>query len=289
MSAFAGRIGRGYVTASAWLSAGLVFIILAALAVQSGDVIRRTGWGLLSRTWNPPAGEFGIIPMLYGSLAVTVIALLVAVPAGLAGGVYLSEICRPGRRLHLKSFLEMLAGIPSIVYGLLGVALLGPFIEQLFGLQTGRTIFTAAMLLAVMILPTIISLSDDALRGVPQSFRESAFGLGLYRFEVIWSVSMPQARPGLVGAVLLALGRALGETMAVMLVIGSIDRLPAPLYDVLVPGQTLTSKLGREVAESAFGSTHFSALIFLGFVLLSLVVLLTFSAQRLSRAEKVHE
>lgn len=126
-----------------------------------------------------------------------------------------------------------------------------------------------------MVLPTIITLSDEALHNVPQKYREAAGSLGLYRYEIVKSVVLPAARSDIIGAALLALGRALGETMAVMLVIGSIDQIPRPLFNFLAPGQTVTSKLGREIAETAFGSLHFSAMIFMGLILLVIGLLLT--------------
>lgn len=147
--------------------------------------------------------------------------------------------------------------------------------EKLFDLQSGRTILTAGLLLAIMVLPTIIALSDEALHNVPQKYREAAGSLGLTRYEIVKSAVLPAARSDILGAVLLALGRALGETMAVMLVIGSIDKIPRSLFNFLAPGQTITSKLGREIAETAFGSLHFSAMICMGLILLVIGLLLT--------------
>jgi ABC-type phosphate transport system permease subunit len=133
-----------------------------------------------------------------------------------------------------------------------------------------------------MILPTIITLTDDALKSIPDKYRESSKGLGLYNYETITHTLLPIAKPSIIGAVLLALGRALGETMAVMLVIGSIDQISSPFFNWLVPGQTVTSKLGREIAETAFGSVHFSALIFMGFILLVIVLVFTLIAEYFS-------
>jgi phosphate ABC transporter permease protein PstC len=224
--------------------------------------------------------------MLYGSLMVTAIALMIAVPLGLACAVYLSEILDDKHRFYVKSLLELLAGIPSIIYGLIGVAYFSVWIGNLFALQSGRTILTAGLLLAIMVLPTIITLSDDALHNVPQKYREAAKGLGLYRYEVIKGAVLPLAKSDITGAVLLALGRTLGETMAVMLVIGSIDKIPQPIFNILVPGQTITSKLGREIEGAAFGSLHFSTLIFMGLLLLVIVLVLTALAQHFFNSEQ---
>ncbi len=271
-----GRIGKGYVLASTYFSGMIVLVILAFLVINSWEAISHAGWRLFSETWNPPKGKFGILPMIYGSLAVTVIALFIAVPLGLLTAIFTAEVLPPRLRLYVKSMLELLAGIPSIIFGLIGVVFFSAWIQTLFDLQSGRTILTAGVLLAIMVLPTIITLSDDALHNVPRQYREAAGGLGLYKYEVIMSAVLPNARTDILGAVLLALGRSLGETMAVMLVIGSIDKIPAPLFNFLVPAQTITSKLGREIAETAFGSLHFSAMIFMGLILLIFVLALTF-------------
>ena len=269
------KVGKGYVVGSTFISAGIILIIMMFLVLNSWQAITQTGWQLFTVTWNPSQEKFGILPMLYGSAVVTFIALIITLPLGLSTAIFTAEILPARFRLQVKSLLEMMAGIPSIIYGLIGVAFFSIWIRDFFDLQSGRTIFTAGILLAMMILPTIITLSDDALHHVPFKYREAARGLGLYRYEIIKSVILPAAKGDIIGAALLALGRALGETMAVMLVIGSIDRLPQSFMNFLVPGQTITSKLGREIAETSFGSLHFSAMIFMGFVLLVSVLAIT--------------
>ena len=201
-----------------------------------------------------------------------------------------SEILPAKARFFVKSLLELLAGIPSIVYGLIGVAFFSIWVQEVFDLQSGRTILTAGVLLAIMVLPTIITLTDDALHNVPNNYREAAKGLGLYKYEVVKDTLLPIAKPDIIGAVLLAFGRALGETMAVMLLIGSIDKIPKPFYNWLSPGQTITSKLGREIAETSFGSVHFSAMIFMGLLLFTIVLVITIVAQRVYKnKERLHE
>ncbi len=279
MSACTSKIGATLVYTSTLISTSFIILILAVLFINSWDAISQVGWGLFTVHWEPIAGHFGILSMLYGSLMVTAIALLIAVPLGLSCAVYISEILNDKYRFYVKSLLEILAGIPSIIYGLIGIAYFSIWIGNLFELQSGRTILTAGMLLAMMVLPTIITLSDDALHNVPQKYREAAKGLGLYRYEVIKAVVIPLAKTDITGAVLLALGRSLGETMAVMLVIGSIDKIPQPIFNILVPGQTITSKLGREIEEAAFASLHFSSLIFMSLVMLVVVLCLTAFAQ----------
>lgn len=279
MSAFRYKIGRNYIYGSALLSAVIVLIIVVVLLINSKGVFE-VGWSnLFSTEWNVSEGQFGILPMIYGTIMVTFISLFVAVPIGIITAIFISERLPVKFRLIVKSLLELLAGIPSIIFGLIGIAYFSIGFEQLFDLTTGRTIFTAGIILSIMILPTIITLVDDALQNIPRHYRDASLGLGLYKFEVIKSMLLPIARFEIKGAILLAISRSLGETMAVMLVIGSLDKIPDPIYNVLKPGQTITSKLGREVAESAFGSTHFSVLIFMGFLLMLFVLLLTFLGQ----------
>ncbi len=279
MLAFGNKIGKTYVKIATLISITFVLLIGVFLFVYSWDAIRTNGWQLFSTEWFPAEGKFGILSMVYGSVLVTVIALIFSIPPGIMAAIFISEMLSEKFRAYVKTLLEILAGIPSIIYGLIGVAFFSIWIENIFDLQSGRTILTAGILLGVMVLPTIITLSEEALHNVPQIYREAAKGLGLLPLEVLTSAVLPIAKKDIIGAVLLAMGRALGETMAVMLIIGSIDKLPNPLLNILVPGQTITSKLGRELAESAFGSVHFSALIFMGLILLLTVLGITLIVQ----------
>ena len=283
---FSSKIAHMGIYGSTLVSTALVALILLTLLLQSGPAIFEAGHTLHMTEWNPAEGVFGIVPMIVGSFLVMVIALALAVPTGILAAIYIAETRSENVKRMARSSLEILAGIPSIVYGLIGVAFLSIWIADIFNLQTGRLILTAGILLAVMILPTILSLTEDAISNVPDQYKENAHALGLYRYEVIKEAILPQAKADITGAVLLSLGRALGETMAVMLVIGSIDRLPDPIYNVLSSGQTITSKLGREVGESAFGSTHFSVLVFMSLILVALSLLLTIMSQTFLRTDK---
>lgn len=265
------------------LSLAIVVTIIATLFIQSAPVLIAENSNIIGTHWNPNKGQFGILPMVFGSLFVMSIAVAVAFPLGLLAAIYIAETRSTRFRRILKSILEILAGIPSIVYGLIGVAYLNVWVADLFDLQSGRVILTAGILLGIMILPTFLTLTEDAISAVPVKFRENAKSLGLYRHEVFFRIILPQAKTGIAGAGLLALGRALGETMAVMLVIGSLDRLPKPLINPLSSGQTITSKLGREVPESAFGSVHFSALVFMSLIIVSITIALTILSQYLFR------
>lgn len=279
---------KAYCQISAILSVLIVALILSTLILQSGPVLSLKNSGMFSTHWNPDAGQYGMMPMVVGSVFVMIIAAIVAFPIGLMTAIYISETRSSKLRRFIKSVLELLTGIPSIVYGLIGVAYLNIWVAEAFDLQSGRIILTAGILLGIMILPTFLTLTEDAISTVPARFRENAKALGLYRHEIFKLTILPQAKSGIAGAGLLAIGRALGETMAVMLVIGSLDRLPSPLFNPLSSGQTITSKLGREVGESAFGSTHFSALVFMSLILVSITIMLTIISQYFLLRKNTH-
>ncbi|KMP12534.1 hypothetical protein UR09_00240 [Candidatus Nitromaritima sp. SCGC AAA799-A02] len=265
-----------WITASmAMLSAACVGALFFFLVRESVPVFASEGTGFLTRSdwW---AGEsYGALAMIFGSFMVTGLALLFVLPFALGGAVFTSEFVSPRKRLIVKSVMELLAGVPGIVYGLLGVSVLALWVKDGFALIDGNTLFTAGLLLGIMILPTVLTLSEDALRAVPGEYRDSALALGLTRVETVWRSVIPQAIPGIAGAVFLGLGRAMGETIAVMLVIGGLDKIPAPWFDVFQPGQSIPSKLGREAAEAIGSELHWNALMGMGLALFLIVMALT--------------
>src|SRR5882757_4363952 len=257
-------------------------VVVALFAWQSLPVWKHEGWGYLTGTkWFFRQHQFGALPMIYGSLVVALVALLLAAPIGFGAAIFTAEYLP--LRLALKILIELLAGVPSVVYGLLGILLLRDWIYDAFaGFDplSGDTLLTGGVLLAVMVLPTIVTLSDDALRAVPAAQRRAARSLGLTRAETILSVSLPQAARGLGAALLLGFGRALGETIAVFLVVGRQDNnLPASLFSLrplLESGQTLTSKLGSSETNIAFGDPmHWAAIAGLGLILLAMTGVVT--------------
>jgi phosphate transport system permease protein len=265
------------------MAAGTIVILFASLVVESVPVFKAEG---ISFLWGEDwfAGEnYGALPMIFGSLAVTGLAVVMVLPFALASAILTSEFLSGRARLMVKSAMELLAGVPGIIYGLMGISLLTIWVRDVFGLIDGNTLFTAGLLLAVMILPTIMTLSEDALRSVPGELRDTALSLGLTRMETVTKVVVPQALPGLAGAVFLGIGRAMGETIAVMLVIGGIDRLPQPWFNLFAPGQSIPSKIGREAAEALGFDVQWSALIALGLVLFVMVMTLTFAGNILLR------
>jgi phosphate transport system permease protein len=277
------------------LAVGVVLAMLAVFVAQSLPVWGHAGLGFVSETrWFYRSAEFGALPMLYGTLVVSLIALLLAAPVGIGAAIFATEFVHPRLRLALKIVIELLAGIPSVVYGLLGILLLREWIYRAltpFDPLSGDTLLTAGVLLALMVLPTVMTLSDDALHGVPAPQRLAARALGLTQAETILSVSLPQAAPGILAAVLLGLGRALGETIAVFLVVGRQDNqwpeslfLPRPIIEA---GQTLTSKLGGSETHIAYGDPlHWAAMAGLGLLLLALVGVVTLAGARLMRGRR---
>jgi phosphate transport system permease protein len=257
---------------AAVLSLTIVLGLFAFLVLESIPIFRSEGGSFLTgRDWFP--GEsYGALPMIYGSFLVTGVALVLALPFALGSAVFASEFLAPRRRWLIKSLMELLAGVPGIVYGLLGVSFLTLWVKDFFGLIDGNVLLTAGLLLAVMVLPTIMTLSDDALHSVPGEYRDSALALGLTRWETLWRVVLPQALPGIAGAVFLGMGRVMGETIAVMLVIGGLDRVPQPWFNLFAPGQSIPSKLGREAAEALGAGLQWNALIGLGLILFVVVM-----------------
>lgn len=222
---------------------------------------------LFGSRWYPIEGIYGYWPLIVGSVLVTVGAVIISVPLGLTTAIYLGEFAPPWQREILKPFIEVLAGIPSIVLGFLGWVALAPLIQRL-GATTGLTAFTGALILAYMALPTIISISEDALYAVPKTYRDGALAIGATQWQTIWRVILPAARSGTVIAVMLGVGRAIGETMVVLMVTGNAANIPhfGP-GGFFQPVRTMTATIAAEMGEVAQGSQHYSTLFGIGIVL----------------------
>jgi phosphate transport system permease protein len=222
---------------------------------------------MLKQRWYPTFDLFGMLPLLLGSLLVTVLATIIAVPLGLATAILIREVAPNWAREILKPLIEVLAGIPSVVLGFLGMVAIAPLIRRYLNVPTGLTAFTGAVMLAYMSLPTIISVAEDALDAVPKLYRDAALALGATRWQTVWRVTLPAARSGVVIAVMLGVGRAIGETMAVMMVTGNAARMPLTLDSVFRPVRTMTATIAAEMGEVAQGSTHYHVLFMVGIVL----------------------
>ena len=257
----------------------ILLLIVAVLLVQAAPSIRRYGFGFITGTaWNPVTEDFGALPGIFGTLATSLMALVIAVPVGVAVALVLAEQGQQTMRGIVGTGIELLAAIPSVVYGIWALYVLAPWtylhvetpVSTRFGSigwladPSPRSLFTAALVLAIMILPTLTAISRDVIRAVPRGLKENSVALGATWWETSWRVILPAARPGIFGATILALGRALGETIAVTMVIGNSYQIP---HSIFQPAYTLASVVANEFNE-ATGPLYPAALIELGLVLI---------------------
>jgi phosphate transport system permease protein len=248
---------------------------------------------LFSTRWYPIEGNnFGILPLITGSVVVTVGAMLIAIPFGIGTAVLMSEVAPRWMREILKPLVELLGGLPSVVLGFLGILVLSPFLRVFLNLPTGLTALAGALLLGGIAVPTIVSIAEDALDAVPYSYREGAWAMGATRWQTIWRVTLPAAKSGVLTAVMLGIGRTIGETMAVMMVTGNAPVMALALTSIFHPVRTMTATIAAEMGEVANGSTHYHVLFFIGLVLfvISLAVNITASSmvfKSKKRAERV--
>ena len=244
----------------------LIFTFLAKEALPFADEPGLKE--LLHDRWIPVSFQretFGILPLICGSLLVTAIATTLMIPFGIGASVYIAELAHPKEREILKPFIEILAGIPSVVIGFFGLLILVPLIKSVFRLSSGLTAAAGGILLALMAIPTVISISEDAIRAVPQSYKSASLALGASKMQTIWKVTVPAALPGIITAVMLGIGRVVGETMAVMMVTGNAAIITAQPFESV---RTMTATIAAEMGEVAFGSIHYRALFCVGIVLL---------------------
>jgi phosphate transport system permease protein len=258
---------------------GLVLLIFLFLLREGLPTFFEVNPGnLFNLHWYPTFGQFGTLPLILGSALVTVAAIAIALPLGVATAVFVREVAPNWAREVLKPMIEVLAGIPSVVLGFFGMTLIAPAVRQVLGVPTGLTALTGAVLLAYMALPTIISVAEDALDAVPKSYRDAGLAMGATQWQTIWRVVVPAARSGVVTAVMLGMGRAIGETMAVMMVTGNAARMPLNLDALLQPVRTMTATIAAEMGEVAQGSTHYHALFAIGIILFVLTFVINLAA-----------
>jgi phosphate transport system permease protein len=221
---------------------------------------------LFGQLWNPLAEppQFGILPLFLGSLIVTLGATIISVPLGMACAIFIGEIAPRWMRETLKAGVELLAAIPSIVIGFIGMTMLGPIVKNLFHLPTGLTALSGSIALAFMAVPTIVSIMEDAISSVPRTYKEGSLALGATHWQTIYRVIIPAASSGIVAAVMLGIGRVIGETMAVMMLTGNASVMPRT---ILEPVRTMTATIAAEMGETVRGSEHYFALFALGLVL----------------------
>jgi len=275
--------GAVFLTAAAVLLVGL--IVVYELVSSSGPSLRTFGFGFItSRRWDPVSGEFGALPFIWGTFYTSLLALALALPVSLGVAVFLSELAPAWLRGPVSFLIELLAAIPSLVYGLWGLFVLAPIMQSVVqpflarydylpfftGYPLGLGVMTASVILAIMIVPTISSISREVMYTVPESQREAGLALGMTRWEVVSKVVIPYSRSGITGGVILGFGRALGETMAVTMVIGNTPKISLSLFD---PGYTISSVLANEFAE-ATEKIHLSVLVELGLILFVISILM---------------
>ena len=275
---------------SAILFVALIFFFLLREGLPTLGEVKLSD--LFSVRWYPIEEYFGILPLLTGSLLITVGAMLIALPFGIGTAVFMAEIAPRWLRELLKPLVELLGGLPSVVLGFLGILLLSPFLHNFLDLPTGLTALAGALLLGGIAVPTIVSIAEDALDAVPYSYREGAWAMGATRWQTIWRVTLPAARSGVLTALMLGIGRTIGETMTVMMVTGNAPVLALALDSIFHPVRTMTATIAAEMGEVASGSIHYHVLFFIGLVLflISLVVNIIASSvvfKSKKRAERV--
>ena len=242
--------------------------------VSVKDFLLGTQW---YPTYDPPS--FGIFPLIVGSLIVTLIATIIAVPLGVLAAIYISEIAPQAIKEILKSVIELLAGLPSVVLGFFGMVVVAPWMQDTFDIPTGLNIINASMILAIMAIPTISSISEDALYAVPREFKEASYALGATKYETITRVIIPSALSGISTAVMLGMARAIGETMVVLMVAGGAAAIPESIFDSVRP---MPASIAAEMGESPFRSAHYQALFATGIVLFFLTLFFNLVADYVS-------
>lgn len=270
---------------TALLIMGLIFVFLIQTGIRLFEDIS-VGQFLFGREWYPNAtnARFGILPMIVGSLMVTMGAILISVPIGIGSAIFIAEVAPPKTKTVFKIIIEFLSAIPSVVLGFLGIVVLSNWVRISFNLSSGFTVLSGSIVIALMALPTIISVADDAIRALPGEYREASYALGASKWETIKNVLIPAASSGIIAGVMLGVGRAIGETMAVMMVMGNAVQIPSTYLE---SGRTLTATIAAEMGDTVRNGTHYNALFAIGVVLLIMTsVINTISEWFVHRAQR---
>lgn len=277
------RIMKYALTAVACAAVLIIAFIILFIFGNSTKAISEIGIidFLTGTVWQPLSGDYGALPVITGTLLVTLGAIAFALPVGLCAAVYISEVANPKARKILKPICEIFAGIPSVVYGFFGLVVLVPFLRDMFpdNLLFGSSWLAGSLLLGIMALPTIISVSEDAIRAVPRSYREASVAMGATKWETTRKIVLPAAISGISAAAILGIGRAIGETMAVMMVTGNAAIFPEPLWNFFSLIRTITASLALEMPEVVVGSVHYSSLFLLALFLMVMILMVNFAAK----------
>jgi phosphate ABC transporter permease protein PstC len=266
-----------------------VIVIFIFLLTEGLPALREVPLdGLFSTRWYPIESYYGILPLIAGTLLVTVGAAMIAVPVGVGTAIYIAEVAPRSVREIMKPLVEVMAGVPSVVLGFIGIILLASVLRTTLNLPTGLTAFAGSLLLGAIAIPTIVSVAEDALDSVPRAYRDASLAMGATEWQTIWKVTLPAARSGVITAIMLGLGRAIGETMTVMMVTGNAPVMPTRLSALFAPTRTMTATIAAEMGEVATGSTHYHTLFLIGIILflISLAVNLTASAVLLRQRKR---
>jgi len=257
---------------SAIFFVGLIFYFLLSQGLPTLKLVELKS--LFSVRWYPIEDLYGILPLITGSVVVTIGATLIAVPFGIGTAIFIAEIAPRWAREVLKPIIEILAGLPSVVLGFLGIIVLSSLLRESLNLPTGLSALTGSMLLGAIAIPTIVSVAEDALDAVPNEYRDGALALGGTKWQTIWTVTLPAAKSGVITAIMLGIARSIGETMTVMMVTGNAPVMANSLMVFFSPVRTMTATIAAEMGEVASGSTHYHVLFFIGIVLfmISLIV-----------------
>lgn len=263
----------------------ILFVLLILFFLLSEGIPALTNISaeqLFNSRWYPIEELYGILPIFLGTFVVTLGASVVAIPLGILTAIFIAEVAPRWLREILKPLVELLAGIPSVVLGFIGVLVLSPFLREFLNLPTGLTALTGSLLLGCIAIPTIVSISEDALNNVPASYRQASLALGGTRWQTIWKVTVPAAKSGIITAIMLGIGRTIGETMTVMMVTGNAPVLPLSLDAFFMPVRTMTATIASEMGEVAKGSPHYHVLFFIGIVLFLLTLAVNIIVSRIT-------
>lgn len=282
------RLIKVFFTLNGFLVILVLIAILILLVSRSFPFFQEVGIGsfIRDRIWNPTAftdNTYGIRAMMLSTLMVTILALSLAVPIGFGCAAYLAEVARPRTREILKPVVEILAGIPSVVVGFFGLVVLSPILARAFGMTHGLNALNGGILLAVMALPTIISISEDAIYAVPFEHKEASLALGASRWQTLMRVTLPSARSGMIASAMLGMGRAIGETMTVLMVTGNVRSMPGSILDSVM---TMTATIAIEMGEVAFNTTHYFALFAIGLILFLMTFLVNLTSDWILNRKK---
>jgi phosphate transport system permease protein len=263
---------ENFFLANSLLAILILLGIFSILLFEGFPALKSIGLGefFLKAQWDPLSPEkasYGLLAMILSTLMATIGAMAIAVPLGIACAAYIADVAHPKTREIVKPVIEILAGLPSVVVGFLGIVVLGPFIARLFGIPNGLNALNGSVLLAIMSLPTIVSISEDAIVSVPQEFKNASLALGATRWQTLVRVTLPAASSGIIASVMLGMGRAIGETMTVLMACGNAPAIPGGFLD---PIRTMTSAIAIELGETVQGGLHYRSLFVIAIVLFAM-------------------